>query len=112
MSTPTIALSPGQRAWQRFRGNRIGFLSFWLLLALLVLSLAAELISNDRPFIAVYEGQWTFPVLHNPPERAYGGDFDSPTDWKDPFIARQFAKPGNWRLQTLNRHSAASPSMS
>jgi len=108
MSVPTIALSPGQRAWQRFRRNRVGFLSFWLLLALLVLSLAAELISNERPFIAVYEGQWTFPVLHNPPERAYGGDFETPTDWNDPFIAQQFAKPGNWRLHTLNRHSADS----
>jgi microcin C transport system permease protein len=106
--TPTIALSPGRRAWQRFRRNRVGFVSFWLLWTLLALSGVAELFSNDRPFIAVFEGRWTFPVLHNPPERAYGGDFDTPTDWKDPFIAQQFAKPGNWRLHTLNRHSADS----
>ena len=107
-ASPSIALSPGQRAWQRFRRNRVGFVSFWALLALLALSLAAELVSNDRPLIAVYQGQWTFPVLHNPPERFYGGDFDTPTDWKDPLIAEQFAKPGNWRLHTLNPHSANS----
>jgi microcin C transport system permease protein len=105
---PMIALSPGRRAWVRFRRNRVGFVSFWLLLALLLLSLAAELVSNDRPFVAVYEGRWTFPVLSNPPERAFGGDFDTPTDWKDPFIEQQFAKPGNWRLHTLNPHSADS----
>ena len=105
---PSIALSPGRRAWLRFRRNRVGFVSFWLLLALLLLSLAAELLSNDRPLVAVYEGRWWFPVLHNPPERAYGGDFETPTDWSDPFIAQQFAKPGNWRLHTLNPNSAAS----
>jgi microcin C transport system permease protein len=104
----TIALSPGRRAWLRFKRNRIGFVSFWALLVLLALSLLAELISNDRPLVAVYEGHWTFPVFHNPPERFYGGDFETPTDWKDPFIAAQFAKTGNWRLHTLNRHSANS----
>ncbi len=108
MNGGDLALSPGQRAWARFRRNRVGFLSFWILAALLVLSLVAELVCNDRPLVAVYQGQWTFPVWSNPPERFYGGDFDTPTDWKDPFIAAQFAKPGNWRLQTLNPHSANS----
>jgi microcin C transport system permease protein len=102
------ALSPNQRAWARFKRNRVGYVSFWVLLALLLLCAVAELISNDRPLVARYEGQWSFPVFHNPPERAYGGDFDTPTDWKDPFIAEQFAKPGNWRLQTINPHSADS----
>jgi microcin C transport system permease protein len=108
VSAPAISLSPGRRAWGRFRANRLGYGSFWLLLALLVLSLAAELVSNDRPLVAVYQGQWTFPVFHNPPERFYGGDFDTPTDWKDPLIEEQFAQPGNWRLHTVNRHSANS----
>jgi microcin C transport system permease protein len=66
------------------------------------------LVSNDRPLIAVYQGQWSLPMLHNPPERQYGGDFDTPTDWKDPFITAQFNQPGNWRLQTINPHSAES----
>jgi microcin C transport system permease protein len=107
-SQPSIALSPGRRAWLRFRRNRVGFVSFWLLLVLLLVSLAADLVSNDRPLMAVYDGRWSFPVLHNLPERAYGGDFETATDWSDPFIAQQFAKPGNWRLHTLNPHSAAS----
>jgi microcin C transport system permease protein len=75
---------------------------------LLLVSLAADLVSNDRPLMAVYDGRWSFPVLHNLPERAYGGDFETATDWSDPFIGQQFAKPGNWRLHTLNPHSAAS----
>jgi microcin C transport system permease protein len=103
-----MGTSPNARAWARFKRNRVGYVSFWVLLALLLLCAVAELISNDRPLVARYEGQWSFPVFHNPPERAYGGDFDTPTDWKDPFIAEQFAKPGNWRLQTINPHSADS----
>ena len=78
------------------------------MLALLVMSALAEFISNDRPLVARYDGVWSFPVFHNPPETAYGGDFATPTDWKDPFIAEQFAKPGNWKLDTLNSHSATS----
>jgi len=101
-------LSPNQRAWARFRRNRLGTWSLWIMVGLLVLSLFAEVISNDRPLVAVYDGHWSFPVFDNPPETAYGGDFAPPTDWKDPFIAEQFAKPGNWKIGTLNPHSATS----
>ncbi|HRD84707.1 MAG TPA: ABC transporter permease [Rubrivivax sp.] len=101
-------MSPGQRAWARFRRNRLGWVSCWILGAMLLVSLAAELVSNDRPLIAVWQGQWTFPAIDNPPERRYGGDFDTPTDWKDPFIVGQFARADSWRLQALNRHSERS----
>lgn len=108
MSAAAISLSPGRRAWARFRRNRLGFVSALVLAALLLLSVFAELVANDRPLVAVHDGRWTFPVFHNPPERFYGGDFDTPTDWKDPLIAEQFAKPGNWRIHTLIPHSASS----
>ena len=101
-------MSPNQRAWARFKRNRIGYGSLWIMVALLVLSAFAELISNDRPLVARYNGQWSFPVFSNPAETAYGGDFATPTDWKDPFINQQFDKPGNWMLRTLNPHSATS----
>ena len=101
-------LSPNQRAWLRFKRNRVGYASLWIMVALLVVSFLAELISNDRPLIARYDGELSFPVFHNRPETAYGGDFSTPTDWSDPFIAAQFAKPGNWMLRTLNPHSATS----
>jgi len=101
-------LSPNQRAWARFRRNRIGTASLWIMVALLIVSALAEVLSNDRPLVARYDGHWSFPIFHNPPETAYGGDFATPTDWKDPFIAEQFAKPGNWKLDTINPHSATS----
>ena len=104
----TKPLSPNQRAWARFRRNRLGTWSLKIMLALLLLGALAEVVSNDRPLVARYDGQWSFPIFHNPPETAFGGDFATPTDWKDPFIAEQFARPGNWKLATINPHSATS----
>jgi microcin C transport system permease protein len=75
---------------------------------MLVVATFAELISNDRPLVARYEGELFFPLFHNQPERRFGGDFATPTDWKDPFITEQFAKPGNGAFFTVNKHSANS----
>jgi microcin C transport system permease protein len=101
-------LSPNQRAWLRFKRNRIGLWSLWIFIFLLVLGAFAEVLSNDRPLIARYDGAFFLPIVDNPPETRLGGDFHTPTDWSDPFIAEQFAKPGRWMVHTLNRHSANS----
>jgi microcin C transport system permease protein len=100
--------SPNQRAWARFKRNRLGYVSLWLMAALLLLSSAAELVSNDLPLLARINGQWHVPIVSNPSERALGGDFGTPTDWKDPWVTELLAKPGNWALMTLNPHSAQS----
>ncbi|MEW5886213.1 MAG: ABC transporter permease [Pseudomonadota bacterium] len=92
------AVSPGRLAWCRFRRHKLGFYSLILFLLLFVLSLGAELIANDKPLLARYEGRLHAPLLHNPPETAFGGDFETPTDFHDPFIQRQFEQPGNWAI--------------
>jgi microcin C transport system permease protein len=97
-----VSLSPSQRAWQRFRRNRLGYWSLVLFCVLFVLSLGAELISNDKPLVARYHGQWYFPIVKNVPETAFGGDFQTPTDFLDPFIQQQFAQPGNFALYPPN----------
>ena len=66
------------------------------------MSLFAELLSNDKPLIARYQGHWYAPILQTLPETTFGGDFSTPTDFLDPFIQRQFAHPGNWALYPLN----------
>ena len=102
------SLSPNQRAWARFKRNRLGYVSLWLFGVLLVLATAAELFANDRPLLARYQGQWLVPIVHNPPERELGGDFGTPTDWHDPLIREVFQRDGNWTLPTLIEHSATS----
>ena len=100
MATPS--LSPSALAWQRFRRNRLGFVSLVLFVMLFVVSLAAEFVSNDKPLVASYQGKLSFPVFKNPPETAFGGDFATPTDFLDPFIRQQFQQPGNWAVYPLN----------
>ncbi len=81
MSAASPSLSPGRRAWRRFRANRLGFWSLVLFCTLVVISLAAELVSNDRPLIVRYQGQTYFPMLKDYPETTFGGDFQTPADY-------------------------------
>lgn len=99
-------VAPSRRAWQRFRRNRLGYWSLLVFGLMVLLSLCAEVVSNDRPLLAKYEGQWYVPVLNAYPEKVFGGDFDTPTDYHDPFIRAQFAKPGNWALFAPNPYGA------
>ncbi|HTP98754.1 MAG TPA: ABC transporter permease [Casimicrobiaceae bacterium] len=97
------SLSPNQRAWARFRRNRLGYVSLFVLAAMLAVSLLAEGFSNDRPLVARYNGEWYFPIFNNPPETTFGGDFATSTEWLDPLIQEQFGKPGNFALHTVNK---------
>ena len=99
------SLTPGQRAWQRFRQHKRGFYSLWLFALLFTLSLGAELLSNDRPLVVRYHDQLFFPVLFDYRETEFGGDFDTPTDYLDPFIQDQFARPGNFAIYAPNPYS-------
>lgn len=102
--TPSPAsISPSRRAWLRFKQHRLGFWSLILFSALVLISLGAELVSNDRPLLARYEGKWYVPIVQDVPETTFGGDFETPTDYLDPFIQAQFDKPGNFALYPINR---------
>ncbi|MFN4900316.1 MAG: ABC transporter permease [Betaproteobacteria bacterium] len=104
----TKSLSPGQRAWLRFKRNRRGVLSLWIFSVAFVISLFAEVISNDRPLIVLYQGETYFPLLQNYPEKTFGGDFETPTDFLDPFIERSIREGSNWAIYPLNRYSFTS----
>ncbi len=103
-SAASASLSPSRRAWLRFKRNRQGYWSLWLFCALVLVSLCAELVSNDKPLIVRYEGQTYFPMLRDYSEKTFGGDFDTPTDYLDPFIQQRLNTDGNWALYTLNRY--------
>jgi microcin C transport system permease protein len=101
-SIDSVSLSPARRAWLRFKRNRLGFWSLVVFCTLVVISLGAELVSNDRPLIVRYEGQTYFPMLKDYPETTFGGDFQTPTDYLDPFVRQRLSEGGNWALYTLN----------
>ena len=94
--------SPGARAWQRFRRNRLGFGSLLLFSALVLVSLLAEVVSNDRPLVVRYESTYYFPILKDYPEKTFGGDFDTATDYLDPFIRNKLSTGTNWAVYAPN----------
>ncbi|MDP2963617.1 MAG: ABC transporter permease [Sulfurimicrobium sp.] len=99
------AISPAGRAWLRFKSNRRGYVSLWIFLILFVLSLCAEMLSNDKPLLVAYQGEYYFPIVKNYPETVFGGDFASETDYNDPFIVERITSEGNWAWFPLNRYS-------
>jgi microcin C transport system permease protein len=99
------AISPAGRAWLRFKSNRRGYVSLWLFLILFILSLGAEMLSNDKPLLVAYQGEYYFPIVKNYPETVFGGDFASETDYNDPFIVERITTEGNWAWFPMNRYS-------
>ncbi len=94
------ALSPPARRWARFRANRRAFMSLWLFLALFGTSLLAELWANDRPLLLSYQGQLHTPLWRVYPETAFGGEFPTPADYRDPFLRARIEREG-WALWPL-----------
>lgn len=86
-----------RRRWRTFRASRRGYWSLILFVTLLVLSLCSEFIANDRPILAVYKGEVFAPVFVEYPETRFGGDFDAPADYRDPYIAQNIKAEG-WML--------------
>jgi len=102
VASAPVSLSPSRRAWLRFKRNRLGYWSMLIFCVLVLLSLGAELISSDRPLVVRYEGQTYFPMFKDYPEKTFGGDFEAPTDYLDPFIRERLSQAGNWAVYTLN----------
>ncbi|OQX05261.1 MAG: peptide ABC transporter permease [Desulfobulbaceae bacterium A2] len=101
-------VSQTRRRWQAFRASRRGFVSLILFSIFFGLSLVAEVLSNDRPLLVRYQGGVYLPLLRDYPETTFGGDFASPTDYRDPYILERLRTPPNWVLFPLNPHGHAS----
>jgi len=100
-----IVETPSQRAWQRFKSNRRGFVSLWIFAILFVLSLFAEFLSNDKPLLVHYQGSYYFPIIKTYSEKTFGGDFDTEADYNDDFLKEKLNTSGNWVIFPFNKYS-------
>lgn len=80
--------------WRKFKASKRGFYAFWMFLTVFFVSLSAEFVANDKPLVVYYDGQWYFPIVDNPPETVFGGEFLTPADYKDPFVRRKINENG------------------
>lgn len=93
-----IKLKINNKGWQRFKKNRLGYVSLWIFMVMFGISLFAEFVANDKPVLVRYEGSFYFPILKSYPETTFGGDFETPTDYHDPEIRKNLSKKGNWSI--------------
>ena len=91
------------RRWQLFKANRRGYLSAWIFAVLFGLSLFANFLSNDRPLLVNYNGEYYFPIFTEYPESVFGG-FLAQTDFRDPFIQEEISGKG-WMVWPPIRYS-------
>jgi microcin C transport system permease protein len=93
-----LAPSPiNRRRWQNFKANRRGYWALWIFLVLFILSLFAECIANDKPFLIEYDGHYYFPSLFNYTQATFGVDdelAESSPDYRDPYLQKLIADKG------------------
>lgn len=86
-----------QARLRRFKAHRLGWVSFWLFLVILVLSMGANFIANDKPLLVSYQGSWYAPVLNTYPETTFGGVFETEAEYRDPVVQQLITREG-WLL--------------
>jgi len=87
-----------RRRIANFKANKRGYWSFWIFTVLFAASVCSELIANDKPLLVRYGGEWYLPVAVVYPETAFGGDFETEADYRDPFTADLIRESGGWML--------------
>lgn len=97
--------SPKMRAWRRFKAHKRGFYSLIVFVILFILAMLAGFWSNDQPLAVKYQGEYYFPIFKTYHEDTFGGDFETPTDYLDPYIKSRITEDGNWAIYPLNPYS-------
>jgi microcin C transport system permease protein len=99
-------LSPlNQRRWRNFKANRRGYWSFLIFTVIFVVTLFAEFIANDKPFLVSFDGRLYVPVLVAYPETTFGGDFETEADYRDSYLEKLIADKGGWMVWPPIRYS-------
>ena len=93
-----------RRRLHNFRANRRGFWSLWIFLAIFLVALFAEFVANDKPFLVYYDGGFYTPIFEAYPETAFGGDFETESDYKDPYVQALINAKG-WMIWPLIRYN-------
>ena len=89
-----------QRRLEQFKKNKRGYYSLWIFLALFLVAISAEFVSNDKPILIQYDGGFYMPILKSYAETEFGGDFQTEADYRDPFVIELINEKG-WMIWPL-----------
>jgi microcin C transport system permease protein len=85
------------RRIENFRRNRRGYYSLLIFLVLLVFSLFAEVIANDKPIAVSYHGALYFPAFKSYPETTFGGTFVTEANYRSAYVRNKIEADG-WMI--------------
>jgi microcin C transport system permease protein len=74
--------------------NKRSKAAFFSLCVVLLLSLCAEIIANDKPILLKYQGEYFFPIAKVYTDARFGGDFPTEANYKDQFIRQKIEENG------------------
>jgi len=89
------------RRWRKFKQGRRAIYSLWLLIALLALSMAAELWINPKPLVLHYKGATYYPAFKYYPGSLFGEEIAAEVDYRELVKKPDFQKDGNWSIFAL-----------
>lgn len=78
--------------WRIFTSNKRAYISLILFVVLFSVSLIAPFIANEKPLFIYHNDRAYFPVFVNYTESEFGGDFESYTDYLDPYVQEVLLK--------------------
>ena len=81
----------------KLKKNRRGYFSLLIFVALFCLTLFAEIIANDKPLMAGFEGKVYFPAFKSYSETDFGGVFETEADYRDKAVQELIRREG-WMI--------------
>ncbi len=103
---PRFRLSPmNRRRLHAFKSNQRGYYSFLVFTMLFVITLLAEFIANDKPFLVKYNGALYMPIFKMYTEKQFGGEFETEADYRDPAVQQFIHEKDGWMIWPLIPYS-------
>jgi len=91
--------------WKNFRRSKRSIYSLYIFLILFIVSLFAEIISNDKPIIMSINDKIYYPYVIEYTEVDFGGVFETTPDYKGYYISKLLNNDNNWAIFPINPHS-------
>lgn len=88
-----------------FKQQKKAYAVLHIFLILFLISLLAPLWCNDKPLVIHYQNNHYFPLLKDYYETQFGGDFETPADYLDPYIHQNITSNGNWAIYLPNPYN-------
>ena len=89
-----------QQFLARFKRNKRGLVSFFILSSIFLICLFAEFIANDKPLLIKFKDQYFFPIFQNISEVQLGGELLSEADYRDPLV-KQLVNDNGWMIMPI-----------